>query len=713
MKIRTDFVTNSSSSSFISYSFDTTLLNEFLKEHGMKPYSSKNKRERIVNEDWEDGFSYDCLGQAVIAEYSGLGFFDADDEYDIWGMSGCGHDDYKTHKWENSYDGTEESAINVLKELFEYTDFENHLDFTCEKQKGGGEMHCDTLLDFTSSGYTMVTHDGLITEYNAHTYEGGFGYDQDAPKFIEYSDKTLNLYDAHSGSDSYNDIIWKNEDVARAFQTILRQTVGLEVIDRFKMAQVDRIDIPAQVQVVCSGAFEECENLKVLYVLGYETSLEDNVVNEDVEIIAHGGTPAEEYAQKHGNKFTPLTDYQPIVTLYGYAQWPKYTPRNYKEALEKYDGKYICKTKILQGPGNYDNPSYFITLNPDSYDFATEDEADCWIYDKYIVNATYKKVLTGTFPFGESIYFGNKDTEIEPDGVAKCFHIYVLGHGKVEEYAKANGNELTIIPDTELKNLSYTVENDTLRYSFQTEFKIMGLTAAKKKTMKDKADVEIVHDGEDHLNSMRVAFKLKGNNDALGVMNYSIANIIAYLMDKGYVRFERSFIWKEKVSATVIIEYPLGRELADALHRYELHRKYVPEFLESVMHKEAQTYSDIWMDKNNDMKKDLYWIIDYIYCGDSTEKRLKKLSEPYNRLAYCFKRSLNYFVAFKSEGLDKYTVGNEYNSSTVRIKKGQIFIGDDSEPAKGNELDFAKAYINHYNRLYGLAELDLDAKEEE
>lgn len=710
MKIRTDFVTNSSSSSFVSYRFNTKLLNEFLKEHGMKPYSAKDKMEYIESSSDEAGYTYDSLGQAVLVRYSGKDYYELDEEMDIWGMNGGNSEDYKTHKWQNEFDGTEESALNVLQELFEHTDFERHLDFTRKEISGGGEMYSDTLLGLTSSGYSMATYNGLITDYDAHTYEGGFGYDTEASKYIEYYDKTLKLYDAHSGTHSDNDVIWTNEKVSSAMNTLFRQSEGIDIIEYFEFSQVDRIDIPAKVKIVKSEALTNCENLKVLYVLGYDTKLEDNAVNQNVEIIAHEGSAAEQYAQKHGNKFTVLTEYRPLV--FSYREWEKHSPRNYAAALEKYAGKFTCKTKVIAAEYNSEQSAYNTILTPDSFVFAEEKEEGATVYDKYLVNATYRKVLTGTFPYGEAIYFANKDTEIEPDGVAKSFHVYVLGHGKVEEYAKTNGNQLTIIPDTVAANTPYKLENNILSYSRPVEFSIRGLTEAKKKKMKDKDSVEIIHDGEDHLNSLRVAFILKDINECVGVMSYTISSMVAYLMDKGYIVFENPFIWKGNVSTNMVLNYPLGEKLSYMLHSYELHRKYIPEYLESVMQSEAGNYTRLGFDSNDHIRTYfLFRLIDCIYGVDKTEKSLKKLSEPHNRLADCYSGAQNRLVAFRCESLNKYVMENDYH--IVKLKNGKLYIDDDEEPIKGNELDFAKVFINHYNRLYGLAELDFDAKEED
>lgn len=213
---------------------------------------------------------------------------------------------YEDYSFKNLYDGSSESVIRIIYELFANTDFESRLDIETTYSYGGGECDIyDSVCGFSSSGITYTNNcKGELTEYAAHPYDGGFGFVYDRDRFyISYTEKKLILKDVKSECASSWDISFTNKDIKSAISYILRRGEGLDEIEEISCENITEIDVPNSVVTISDNAFEKCSSLEKVTINRINTVIGDNAIPHGVTIAGIKGSSAEAYANENDHEF--------------------------------------------------------------------------------------------------------------------------------------------------------------------------------------------------------------------------------------------------------------------------------------------------------------------------------------------------------------------------------------------------------------------------
>lgn len=339
MKIRTDFVTNSSSSSFISYKVSGELVGKFLEESGIdlncNALVNSEVEDDTVTINFDNEFSSRVslpqmmMYAAAKSEYADD--FESIEEINTLFSNSWDADEVEEkirrlpktkceeYEFKTKYDGSEESAVKLIYELFANTDFESRVDVETLYVYGGGECDItDCLCGFESSGELIATDNaGRITRYAVHPYDGGWGFISDSDRYyIAYEDNTLRIRDMDSMCSSDWDISFTNEDVKDVINNICEKGDVLEKINEISCENVTEIDVPDEVLEVSEDAFQKCPSLKKVRFYRSNTLIGENAVPAGVEIVGNPNSSAQAYATENGNLFITFSQEQETYSAF-------------------------------------------------------------------------------------------------------------------------------------------------------------------------------------------------------------------------------------------------------------------------------------------------------------------------------------------------------------------------------------------------------------
>ena len=337
-------------------------------------------------------------------------------------------------------------------------------------------------------------------------------------------------------------------------------------------------------------------------------------------------------------------------------------------------------------------------------------------FDHCMVSKQIKTIRTGSFVRGKKILLLNDDVEIEPGGISRDFHVYTVGDGRAAEYARKNGNELTILYN-DVKDLEFDIQglrDGRYTHKYQETIIIAGAGKNTLDSLTDGEEIEIVHIPDGHLNSMRIELHSAGSNSCYGVVNIERGNIIAYFMDRGYISFENAHIEKKEVLTDVIVKYDFDEKLKyrlDMICRYEkIWHELIPDY---GFQYTSLSFSHIDLPDGFDISD----VIKYYAVRNFDNGSIYSFCEFDNVMSIIYSYSNSHLTAFTMVEDDNYLLKNKRGVAEVpaiklSVNNGRIIYADTKEELTGGELAFAKAYINQYRRLYGMKEIDFNGEEE-
>lgn len=216
---------------------------------------------------------------------------------------------YEDYEFENDYDGSIKSAVEIVYELFANTDFKSRVDIETYYHRGGSEYDLyDVICDFDSSGEKFRKNNkGKLIEYAAHPHFCGFSFfDSEKDFYVHYVDKQLTLRDTEADYDGW-DVSFENKDIDNAIKNVIKKGTGLEKIKEISCEKVTEISLPKSVSEICDNAFEKCKSLKKLTINRKKVTIGKNAIPDGVLIVGMKGGSAEKFANENGYEFEVIS----------------------------------------------------------------------------------------------------------------------------------------------------------------------------------------------------------------------------------------------------------------------------------------------------------------------------------------------------------------------------------------------------------------------
>lgn len=306
----------------VGYAISGKLLSDFTEAFGIDLNSngcisgSVEGKHTFLSEDAGEGM-VETLGEFMALAATSSDYVDLFDGMKEWeALSKWNESElkklpktpYEDYTFQTKLDGSDESIVKLIHELFVNTDFstrisiERKLERICQKETEA--YLCGWIM---ADGDEIITHPNegnKISYYRAYMLDASTGEES---TFIEYNFGELSIVDFF-GADS--DDSFDDESIRVTIDNIQRYTLyGLEKIKKLECDYFSRIEIPETCMEICENVFN-CDMVEEIIVRRTNTRFHENAipVPDGITLVGYKGSSAEIYAKEHGVNFTALPD---------------------------------------------------------------------------------------------------------------------------------------------------------------------------------------------------------------------------------------------------------------------------------------------------------------------------------------------------------------------------------------------------------------------